>query len=442
MWIAWVVGLRAVGDNSFLWHVRAGTAQLDLGRVFTTDPFSFTSPGDAWRTQSWLAELGYGFLENLTGGIGWVHLLLFAVVSLTLVAVGMAVYGTTHRIAPTAVAMLVVAWQGAPFAVPRPVIFSYLALAIVVLVLQRSDADLWVLPPLIWAWAAVHGSFVLGIGVIVLDAVRGRSKQRAGTALAAVVLATMTAHGVGVWRILVDFLGARGALDLITEWQSPDFSSPFVVPYAIGLAGLLVASASGKISRRDLVLLGPFAFFGMLANRNLYPALIVLAPHASLALVTEREPRRRDDSQIVNWAFVTVMVGFALLGLARDVELDENRFPDAAALEAVEDGAPLFHGTAVGGYLIYAEWPERLVFIDDRAELFGEEGFRTFHDVRLACGRPADCVGGEGYREVFERLSIRQALLEPEWPIVGALTDDGWVERYRDAHFVVMAATG
>ena len=34
---------KAITDNSFLWHVRAGTLQLDTGEVLRSDPFSFTA---------------------------------------------------------------------------------------------------------------------------------------------------------------------------------------------------------------------------------------------------------------------------------------------------------------------------------------------------------------------------------------------------------------
>ena len=38
-----VAASRAIRDSSFLWHVRAGTHQLDLGSVIRVDPFSFTA---------------------------------------------------------------------------------------------------------------------------------------------------------------------------------------------------------------------------------------------------------------------------------------------------------------------------------------------------------------------------------------------------------------
>jgi hypothetical protein len=436
VWIAWVVG-RPVGDNSFLWHVRAGTAQLEAGRVFTTDPFSFTAGGEPWRTQSWLAELGYGWLENLTGGIGWVHVMLMVVTGLTLAAAGLAAHRSTGSLGATAAVLFVVAWQLTWFAVPRPVVFGYLGLALVVVALRRDDADLWVVPLLIWAWAAVHGSFVLGLGLVVLDAAARRSRRRAAAAGVAVVLASLTAHGIGVWQILVDFLGARGALDLISEWDSPDYTNPFVLPYALVLGAILVAAVKGKIARSSLIVILPFAFFGMLANRNLVPATLVLAPYA--AAVLSGRPgtvRRRGESTVMNLILAGAMVAFAFMGFNRPVTLNENRFPEPAVLDIVGEG-PVFHGTAMGGYLIYAAWPDRLVYIDDRAELFGEERFREFHDVRNGIH---DDGGAHGYRAVFAEHGIGHAILETEWPLVGALAADGWQELHRDEHFVILRA--
>ena len=64
-WVAvGIVARGAIRDNSFLWHIRAGSLQTEMGQVLTADPFSFTKLGEAWRTQSWLAELGYAWGER------------------------------------------------------------------------------------------------------------------------------------------------------------------------------------------------------------------------------------------------------------------------------------------------------------------------------------------------------------------------------------------
>ena len=129
--IAWRA-TQPIGDNSFLWHVRAGTLQIDRGQVLTTDPFSFTEAGAAWRTQSWLAELGYGWLERAMGGIGWVPVMKFLAVSLAIGLVSLVIYrvsGRSHWV--TLGAMVLMLWQSSPFAVARPALLGFVLLACV-----------------------------------------------------------------------------------------------------------------------------------------------------------------------------------------------------------------------------------------------------------------------------------------------------------------------
>jgi len=90
----------------------------------------------------------------------------------------------------------------------------------------------------------------------------------------------------------------------------------------------------------------------------------------------------------------------------------------------------LFHDAAVGGYLIYSEWPARLVFIDDRAELYGEEGIRRFADLRV----------GTDAETVLAGLGIEQVLIDPGLPLATVLGSSGWSECYRDESFVVLKA--
>jgi hypothetical protein len=429
--LAWAASLP-LDDNSFLWHVRAGTVQLDAGEVLRHDPFSFTALGAPWRTQSWLADLGYGWLEKVTGGIGWVPLMTFLAAAVMLGFAAVAVYTRTRSAVTTGVAVLVVAWQAAPFLNPRPVLFSYLLLAALVAVVVRHDPPLWVVPLLVWCWAALHGSFVVGIGLVGLDAIRRRSRREVTATALAVVAASFTAHGLAVWETLWRFFQSRGALGLISEWAPPDFSNPFLVPFVLAVVGILVAATAGEVTRRDLIVIVPFIGFGLLVERNVFPALLVLAPWAASALPWRAPVReRRGESTVLNVAVVVALVAFAVVGLARPQHVSEERFPVGGALDALEPGL-LFHDAAVGGYLIYAVWPERLVFIDDRAELYGEDGFRRFTDLRVGIDAVATLAD----------LGIEQALVTPDLPLIEVLESDGWVERFRDDDFVVLAAGG
>jgi hypothetical protein len=243
------------------------------------------------------------------------------------------------------------------------------------------------------------------------------------------LLGTFTAHGLGVWQILISFAGNRDALALIQEWQPPDYSHPFMVPYALMVAGVIFTATRGKLEARSLIVVLPFLLFGMLAVRNLYPAMIVVLPYAVAGFVPEKRPAPRQDPVPVVFGLAAVIVGFAVAGLLRPVRFAEDAFPPPPALEALEPG-PIFHGIGPGGYLIYAQWPERPILVDDRAELFGLDGFERYIDVS----------DGYGWRELFGELGIRQALLEPDWILVRELSEAGWVEVYRDEYFVVTAA--
>jgi hypothetical protein len=157
---------------------------------------------------------------------------------------------------------------------------------------------------------------------------------------------------------------------------------------------------------------------------------MVLAPIAarSFGVGTPEERPVRSEPFVLNWAIAVVLIGVAALGVVRPIELREDRFPSEAAVAALEPD-PLFNGTAVGGYLIYDGWPDMLVFVDDRAELYGADGLQRFQDLK----------SGVGVVETFAELDIHQAILTVDWPIVGFLELLGWNSLYRDEFFVVMA---
>ena len=63
----WLIGLRPLGDNSFLTHLATGRLILDAGAVPSADPYTFTAVGEPWVVQSWLVSLAYATAEQLAG---------------------------------------------------------------------------------------------------------------------------------------------------------------------------------------------------------------------------------------------------------------------------------------------------------------------------------------------------------------------------------------
>jgi hypothetical protein len=428
-WVVAVVGARLpLRDNSFLWHVRAGTVQIDAGRVLTEDPFSFTFTGRPWRTQAWLLELGYGWLERLAG-LTFVPWLVAAGGVIIASLVGVAVYRRTRSVEATALMGGATAWLGAAFLNPRPVLLSFVFLAAVVVV--GSDRRLrWALPLIAWLWASVHASFLVGLGYVVLDGVRRRDRRALADTAAMALFATFGAHGLGVWEILQEFAGSRPALRLITEWATPNFTGVANLPFLAGLFVLLIGAIRGRVSMSDLWVVAPFLMFGMAASRSVFPAWIALAPPAATGLAGLPRGSGRASSPVAAGLAASVVLALPFL-VPVTVGSFTERFPVEAAAHL--NAERVFHDDVAGGYLIYAQWPQRRVFVDDRAELFGAEHFSDTVEARN---------GTPSWEAVFMRWNIEQALAGVDEGLAEALETAGWSERFRDEHFVVFDRPG
>ena len=422
-----ISGRIPVRDNSYLWHVRAGTLQSDLGRVLTEDPFSFTAAGRAWRTQSWLADILYGWFDRKWG---------LAIVTPIVVCGAMLIVGSiavrTYRVLRSpfaaAVATTWVMWLVIGYFTPRPVIFS-LGLLALILVVADEERLRWTLPALMWLWASIHGGFVVGIGYLVLDGLRRRDRRRIVDVAAVTLISLFTAHGIGTWQVVLQFLGNGEALDLIMEWLTPNLISIELFPFLLGIFAILVGAIRGRVAMSDLWVIMPFLGFAFTANRSVPISALVLAPWFVSSLMPLGK-RTTSTTRLQGFLNATILAMVVILPWVVPIKggLDDELF-GVEAIEHLGPG-PAFHDDGVGGYLIYSRWPDRLVYMDDRAELYQSDF------VDFARARDAD----EVWREVFARYEIRQALLKHEDRLTQVLLAEAWEPVFEDDRFVVLVA--
>lgn len=423
-----VFAAQPIRDNSFLWHIRAGAVQLDAMRVLVEDIFSLSAAGEPWRTQSWLVEIGYAQLERWWPSLEWVAWMVFALAATTVALVALTIYGRTKSVLATVPWLLVFAWLLGPFTVPRPVLFSFVLLAAVVLALSLGKATWFLVVPIIWIWAAVHGYWVLGLALIFLQAIRIRSAKLAGVGAIAAAAATLTAHGLGVWTVLLQFAGSGEALGVIREWQPPDFGSIYQGPYLLLIAGVLVAAARGRIEPRALVVIAPFLLYGLTARRAVVPAAIVIISVAALAWTPRTRGEDRASGRLLSWVAAGLVVVLILTPLVRWQPEFKSSILGAEEAYAALTAEPFFHDTAAGGYVIYRFWPERSAAIDDRAELHGD---RLVAFIEAKNGT---------FEDLFVEYGFTQALVGVDWPLANVLANAGWTEVYRDGSHVVLTA--
>jgi hypothetical protein len=422
-WIAIVIkSFHLITDNSYLWHIRAGELQLAGGRVLTSDPFSFTVIGEGWRTQSWLVELGYGWLESLYG-LAFTAPMMLAVSTLCFVAIGAVAYRSSKSLPAMALVVVLSAIIVPRFLVPRPALFGYLLFVLIVLAWERKSQR-WLIPLLFWLWASIHGSFLIGLLYVSLRVVQRRDWSGVSPVLVSAGATLLTAHGFGVTEMVVSFVEAREYLGLMQEWRTPDLLQPDLIPFVLGMVLILYGATRGRVVPSDLWIVVPFLFLALSSERSVGLAWIAVLPILARATVPVSVRVMRGFSVPMAVAFV-LAIGVLPFFLAESGELDVRRFPVAAAghLEEVNT----FHGDATGGYLIWSEASR--VFIDDRVELYGLR-MEEFVEVRS---------GYRDWKPLFERDGISQALLERGEPLIADLQQDGWFERYADDNFVVLA---
>ncbi|HEY6629486.1 MAG TPA: hypothetical protein VI193_10925 [Acidimicrobiia bacterium] len=427
-WVALVLDAWApIRDNSFLWHIRAGDLQAVAGEVLTTDPFSFTMHGEPWLTQSWLAELLYAWGER-NWGLGFVPPMLLLMTSITFLGIGLIAYRRSRSVSGTAVVLLLSTILLLSFLVPRPVIFSFALFVLVILAWERPSAR-WTVPFLFWIWASMHGSFILGLAYVGLTLLIDKDWKWLPTAILSGLVTLLTAHGLGVLSVLLDFVKARDALALLSEWRRPEIISVVFLPFLLGMALIVWAAVKGRVTPKHLLLIVPFLILGLGATRALPPSWLALIPLVSLGVygLKAGSSPRFSKGQAVVFGSAVLILPFLLIS---DASIDEERFPVAAA--AALDGSRTFHDDRTGGYLIWAEGPDRQVFIDDRAELY-KERLAEFVAVR---------DGDQPFEPVFERDGIEQALLKVTDTVVGDLEDAGWVTVFEDPNYLVLRPPG
>lgn len=423
-WVALVIDAwNPIGDNSFLWHVRAGSLQAQAGEVLTSDPFSFTLLGEPWLTQSWLVELLYAWGEGFSG-LEFVPYMMLVVSSLTFVGMGLIAYRYSRSIPATSFVLILGVLALISFLVPRPVLFSYLLLVLVILAWDRP-ATRWAVPFLFWIWASVHASFVIGLAYVGLTLLMRRQWRLLPQAVIAGLATLVTAHGIGVVAFLLDFGESSDALQYLVEWRSPDLIEPVFLPFAGAIVFVVIGAFRSRITPHHLWLVVPFLLLGLSSVRAIPPAFLALVPLVGTSLagleIGSRSGLRPRLAAV--FAFAVLLMPFLL---TKDGELSEERFP-IEAVGYLEDGRT-FHDDRVGGYLIWAEGPERKVFIDDRAELYGKR-MAEFVKVRR---------GEEAWEPVFERDGIKQALLGRDERLVDELAAAGWDTVHVDEHFTVL----
>ncbi|MHB8466221.1 MAG: hypothetical protein ACYDH6_03410 [Acidimicrobiales bacterium] len=384
------LGLRAITDNSMLLHLRTGIDIIASGHIPRHDPYTFSAPGHAWVVQSWLAEVSYGAAHWLAGYRGVVF---EQGVLMALLAFITAVLARTGKATGTLIAAGVSVIGGAVLWASRPFMFGLLGIALLLFVVERRRSPWW-LVPLMWVWVNSHGSFPLGAAWLAARYIGAACDQRRRPRW---LEPYALAFGVGLAASMLNPLGPRllafplvvqsrhAVFQLIVEWRSPNFQLGYAFVTLVALSiGLLVVLRRGAPWGDVLPLVG-FLGAGLISERNLPFAAVVIAPILARALSSPVAAPADNGPQtpfggrnglpppvVPALAIVAIVL---LVQAGRAAPLDLSGYPQAgerylARAGLLGPGHRIATRDVDGNYRELVEGPRRSVFIDDRYDMF------------------------------------------------------------------------
>ena len=455
-----VCRLLGFQDPDPYWQVRVGEWMLDHHRFLTWDIYSYTIPGAPAPTQEWGSEIVVAVVYRLTG---WLGLVLFADALLALTVAQVArfllrrlepLYAVT--LACLAGAMLMPMLAPRPHAIVWPLIAVWVATLVETAEARRSPP--WWLLGVMCLWANLHGSFMLGLVLIVpfaLEAVlaarrtlsqaqyRKVVKRWAFFAVAAVLSTLLNPGGYHALLFPFHMLGMKPLLAILGEWRSPDFGQPQVL--AVWLLALLALALSGRLKLpfiRGALLLG-LLYMSLQHQRNisllgLISPFILAGPLAAQSAATGTDENVLDRTfralaRPASWYTVAIAVigsTVAAVTILRSAHLEPVRYAPVRAVDALlESGShgPLLNDYNFGGYLIFRGIP---VYVDGRGDMYGGKFVSdTFEIMNLE--RP-------GFEELLEKQHIQSTLLAVDTAAVRLLDRlPGWTRLYSDDVAVV-----
>ena len=455
-------------------HLRTAEFILETGQIPRTDPLSFTKAGEPWTDFEWAFEATMGELYRL-GGLGLVCVFCYSMFAATVLCI----FRTLLQVGLSLSAVLLTTSMAfltlQVHCLARPVLFTYLFMALVVEVWRRRTQPLlrdWLLLPLIFlAWANLHAGwlaalifFMLSIAGRVLDRITKRADGDEAPVLPwiGLTLLCFAATFVNPWgwdlhRSVLFLATSLKSAALWDEYLPPNFRTPTMSAITvIFIVGTVFIALVLRIFRRlplwRLELILPVVFFlyeGLKAQRHVLLLMEVAAVPVAfdleivlhgtwLPFLRERLREFQKQQRLAGadaWLAMVAAIGkpwlFVHTPIAQNIQVGGKITPKL--LRFMRDHPDRFHRplttTWNAGPLLWNMRPDFRVSIDDRGDFYGDDD--VFSNVDMTKGAP-------GWQEKLAQGKYDSLILDPFLPINKLLhCVPEWKQVYRDENVVI-----
>lgn len=456
-----------LSDPDYFWHLSAGQFIWENKALPSTDVFSYTFANKPWVLHEWLFEIVLFGVYSLAGASGVKLFTTAFAIATVLVAYFMAkrLLGKPYWAFFLA---LIFFFQIVPNVSPRPQLITFLLFAIYLRILVdfKYFADvrkLWLLPAFMVIWVNSHGGYVAGLVLILLftacewlmfilqqqrDAVyKQRLKKLTVIAVITIAATLLNPYFIDHWIYPFTVMNMDASQNLITEWQSPDFHT-FRWKFFLLLVFAAFTAAIYSDKRPDFTEMVLSVFFisaAFIAIRHTPISVLGIIFFASVTLkyvafsqifsclqldkLKARYRRFVGSSSdlgkkefMFNWIMLVITLIGCQLYYATSYAKHEEKANKTVPIKAVQFIADagitgrVFSIYHYGGYLIHQFYPQQLVFIDGRADLYGDEFIKEYIEIVEARA---------GWKQKLEKYRIDYAILARNTALVELLQTGG-----------------
>lgn len=416
----------ALQNDDTYFHLRFGSEFLDGWSA--RNPGSVTSAGTAdWLPTQWLSQIGMGSVEDALGlpGVAFLSGLLFSTLVLTLYAVARQVANP----GPSAVAVFLATVASSLSLSMRPQVFSFILVALIWWVWHRARTRAqipWIVVPITWVWAMLHGMWPLGLIISLVAAVAirldGGTWQTFGRHVAVIVTAGVAAAftpvGPGLYSAVVEVNGRGQYFD---EWGPPEFLTPYgiAVVSMLGIVILVQARKPGSLDWFDVATLALAGAFAVYSMRTVAVAAVLATPLVAGSLqrlIGDRTPRMKTE-----WPMLGLGTAACLVLLAVTVPNAAALTPDQPdwlddEMAALPAETRILNEQTRGGYLMW-RYPDLDFVMNGYGDIYTTPELERMVDMIRV--RP-------GWNESVRSTGAEIALVDPESALGYALRLCDW----------------
>ncbi|MDH5298308.1 MAG: hypothetical protein OEV91_04745 [Desulfobulbaceae bacterium] len=464
--LAFAGGAKKLCGPDTFWHIKAGEIMLDRQTILTRDIFSHTAAGNPWTAHEWLSEIIMAWWHQL-GGIAAV-VLFFSFLS---AATFWLLYTICRRTTPDWLAtpiVLVAFCLAYTHLLARPHIFSWFLGLVTIAILQKGTQSrlLYLLPPITLVWANLHGGFMLSLLFQIffitgplLDHLCLRpipSWQLLWTRLnrPILILVASTAaaciNPFGCHLLLFPFYVTSPVFTRnINEWLPADLLEQWYLRSYLLLVLLFLFFQAHRLNWTQRLFILYFINAALAHCRHFSLAGLFLSPIWSEALapwgaaidLRNRKGSTPDKEMSLSpysGLALTLVLFLLLLSLVSNPRFRQQQLlaplgadtspdtpsPFLAFLKDHPQQGKMFNNYGWGGILIYTFGPEQKVFIDGRADMYGEKIFTDYQKI----------IGITDETEpLLDKYGVDWVLFGSTEPLTRYLKRSGaWLEIYRD----------